>query len=118
MGQTGIQRHTIAQLAVCAMTTAAIAITAAIPACGQTVAEFYRGKIIEPGISSSVGGGQDAHGRLLARHMPKYLPELRADARKARLEINPVAGNEVHALVTDLYATPAPVVQKAAELLK
>jgi tripartite-type tricarboxylate transporter receptor subunit TctC len=40
----------------------------------QTDAEFFRGKTITLGIPSDVGGGYDAHGRLLARYLPKYLP--------------------------------------------
>jgi tripartite-type tricarboxylate transporter receptor subunit TctC len=40
----------------------------------QTVAEFYKGRTIEVGISSTVGGGYDAHARMLARHMGKYIP--------------------------------------------
>jgi tripartite-type tricarboxylate transporter receptor subunit TctC len=45
-------------------------------------------------------------------------PELLADARKARLEIMPVAGDEVQKLVADLYGTPAPVVRKVVDMLK
>jgi len=45
-------------------------------------------------------------------------PELLADAAKARLEILPVSGGEVQKLVSELYATPAPVVEKASEMLK
>jgi len=55
----------------------AIAVTAAAlasPGHAQTVAEFYRGKTIALEIGSSVGGGYDTHGRLLARHMSKYIP--------------------------------------------
>ena len=44
-------------------------------------------------------------------------PELLADAKKARLEILPVSGGEVQ-FVAELYATPAPVVGKASEMLK
>ncbi len=40
----------------------------------QTPAEFYQGRTIEIGISSTVGGGYDAHARLLARTMGKYIP--------------------------------------------
>jgi len=40
----------------------------------QTPAEFYKGKTIELGISSTVGGGYDAHARMLARHMGQYVP--------------------------------------------
>jgi tripartite-type tricarboxylate transporter receptor subunit TctC len=40
----------------------------------QTVAEFYKGKTVEIYIGTSAGGGYDAYGRLLARHMGKHLP--------------------------------------------
>lgn len=40
----------------------------------QTPADFYRGRTIELGISSTVGGGYDAHARMLARTMGKYIP--------------------------------------------
>jgi tripartite-type tricarboxylate transporter receptor subunit TctC len=49
----------------------AIAVTSAQ---AQTVAEFYNGRTIEIGISSTVGGGYDAHARMLARHMGRYIP--------------------------------------------
>src|SRR5258705_8369155 len=53
---------------------AALAIVAA-PLChAQTPAEFYRGKTIDLYIGTSVGGGYDAYGRMLARHMSKYMP--------------------------------------------
>jgi tripartite-type tricarboxylate transporter receptor subunit TctC len=44
------------------------------PARAQTPAEFYRGKTINLDIGSSVGGGYDIHGRLLARHIGKHIP--------------------------------------------
>jgi tripartite-type tricarboxylate transporter receptor subunit TctC len=44
------------------------------PAPAQTPAEFYRGKTIELNIGSSVGGGYDVHGRLLARHLGRHMP--------------------------------------------
>jgi tripartite-type tricarboxylate transporter receptor subunit TctC len=53
---------------------AALALPAMSSASAQTPAEFYKGKTIELDISSSVGGGYDIHGRLLARHMTKYMP--------------------------------------------
>ena len=40
----------------------------------QTPAEFYKGRTIEIDVSSTTGGGYDTHARLLARHMPKYIP--------------------------------------------
>jgi tripartite-type tricarboxylate transporter receptor subunit TctC len=57
-----------------AVLIAATAALAPMPGHAQTPAEFYRGKTISLEISSSVGGGYDIHGRLLARHMSKYLP--------------------------------------------
>ena len=41
-----------------------------------------------------------------------------ADAEKAQLEINPVAGDEIEKLVKELYGTPPAIAQKAAALLK
>ncbi len=55
---------------------AAVAVLqASLPiASAQTPAEFYKGRTIEVGISSTVGGGYDAHARMLARVMSKYIP--------------------------------------------
>jgi tripartite-type tricarboxylate transporter receptor subunit TctC len=44
-------------------------------------------------------------------------PEFRTDADKSKLEINPVAGDKVDALVRDIYRTPPPVTQHAAAIL-
>jgi len=44
------------------------------PGSAQSPAEFYRGKTIELDIGTSVGGGYDAYGRMLARNMGKYIP--------------------------------------------
>jgi tripartite-type tricarboxylate transporter receptor subunit TctC len=53
----------------------AAALSLVVPsASAQTPAEFYKGKTIELDIGTSVGGGYDVHGRLLARHMSKYMP--------------------------------------------
>jgi tripartite-type tricarboxylate transporter receptor subunit TctC len=52
----------------------AATLASACPARTQSVAEFYRGKTINLDIGSSVGGGYDIHGRLLARHIGKYIP--------------------------------------------
>jgi tripartite-type tricarboxylate transporter receptor subunit TctC len=47
----------------------------AAPLChAQTIADFYRGKSVDLYIGTSVGGGYDAYGRMLARHIGKYLP--------------------------------------------
>jgi tripartite-type tricarboxylate transporter receptor subunit TctC len=44
------------------------------PGRAQSPAEFYKGKTIELVIGTSVGGGYDAYGRMLARTMGKYIP--------------------------------------------
>jgi tripartite-type tricarboxylate transporter receptor subunit TctC len=44
--------------------------------------------------------------------------EFLADAEKAKLEINPVDGDKVHALVKEIYATPPEVAKQAAAALK
>jgi tripartite-type tricarboxylate transporter receptor subunit TctC len=43
-------------------------------ACAQTPAEFFKGKTIDLYIGTSVGGGYDAYGRLVARHLGRHLP--------------------------------------------
>ena len=43
--------------------------------------------------------------------------EFLADAEKAKMEINPVSGEEVDALVKEAYATPPAIAKQAAELL-
>ncbi len=48
--------------------------TAAAPALAESVADFYRGKSITMVISTGVGGGYDRNGRMIARHMIRYIP--------------------------------------------
>ena len=43
-------------------------------AAGQTVADFYKGKVLKVIIGYAPGGGFDAYARLLAEHLPKHLP--------------------------------------------
>src|SRR3954467_4751608 len=57
--------HSVLGLAAALATSSAFA---------QTPVEFYKGKTIELDIGTSAGGGYDVHSRLLAKHMPKYLP--------------------------------------------
>jgi len=61
------------------MTWRGVALLAALvfavaPARAESVEEFYRGKSITLVIGYSVGGGYDLYGRLLARHLGKYIP--------------------------------------------
>jgi tripartite-type tricarboxylate transporter receptor subunit TctC len=44
--------------------------------------------------------------------------EFRADADKAKLEIDPAPGDKVQALVKEIYATPVEVTKQAAAALK
>jgi hypothetical protein len=45
-------------------------------------------------------------------------PDFLADADKAQLEITPVAGDKVQALVAEVYATPPEIAKRAAALLQ
>jgi tripartite-type tricarboxylate transporter receptor subunit TctC len=56
-------------IAVALMTT-----VMARPASSAGVEDFYRGKTVSLLIGYSVGGGYDAYGRLVARHLGKYIP--------------------------------------------
>jgi tripartite-type tricarboxylate transporter receptor subunit TctC len=40
-----------------------------------------------------------------------------AEAEKAQLEVNPVAGEDLQKLVAEIYGTPPEVARKAAQLL-
>ena len=44
------------------------------PSAAQSVADFYKGKQITMIVGSSPGGGYDAQGRLVARHISKHIP--------------------------------------------
>ncbi len=44
-------------------------------------------------------------------------PEFVAEAERAQLEVNPVAGEDLQKLVAEIYRTPPEVAQKAAQLL-
>jgi hypothetical protein len=44
-------------------------------------------------------------------------PDLLADAKKQRLEINPLSGDEVQQLVTKVYSMPPDIVAKTKEAL-
>jgi len=44
--------------------------------------------------------------------------EFTTEAEKSQLEIRPVTGAAVEKLVKNVYATPAPIVRRATEMLK
>jgi tripartite-type tricarboxylate transporter receptor subunit TctC len=52
----------------------ALALSAQSAGHAQSPAEFYKGRTIELGIGTSIGGGYDAYARMLARHIGKYVP--------------------------------------------
>jgi tripartite-type tricarboxylate transporter receptor subunit TctC len=52
----------------------AAGIAAASLAHAQSVESFYRGRTVTIVVGYSVGGGYDAHARVLARHLGKHLP--------------------------------------------
>ena len=47
---------------------------AAIEARADTVADFYKGKIIRVMVGFGTGGGYDAYARLLSRHFGRHIP--------------------------------------------
>ena len=53
---------------------AAAALMGALPAHADDVAEFYKGKRISLVVSYGPGGGYDVYGRVVARHIGKFIP--------------------------------------------
>lgn len=47
---------------------------AALPADAVRAEDFYKGKTLRVVVGSSAGGGYDRYGRLVARHIGKYIP--------------------------------------------
>src|SRR6476660_4415470 len=52
----------------------AVAVLAIPKAQADDVADFYKGKRVNLIVSYGTGGGYDVYARVLARHMPKYIP--------------------------------------------
>jgi tripartite-type tricarboxylate transporter receptor subunit TctC len=59
---------------VCGIGAVLVASVIAQPARAAGVEDFYKGKTVSLVIGYSVGGGYDAYGRLVARHLGKYIP--------------------------------------------
>lgn len=53
---------------------AGLALFAPLAASADPIADFYKGKQIRLVMGFAPGGADDAYGRLLAHHMPKYIP--------------------------------------------
>ena len=47
---------------------------AAHPCTADPVAEFYRGKTVTLTVGTAAGGGYDTYARVIARHMPRFIP--------------------------------------------
>ncbi len=45
-------------------------------------------------------------------------PQFREEAKKLRLDVNPVSGADLEKTIRDIYATPAEVVKRVGELIK
>ena len=60
------------------------------------------------------------HPALPAATQPELaeLFDFMAEAEKSQLEIRPVTGASIQELVKNVYATPAPIVRRAAEMLR
>jgi tripartite-type tricarboxylate transporter receptor subunit TctC len=62
------------RLAVASAVVAPLVALAATQATADPVADFYKGKTIQMVIGVSAGGDYDLRARLLAKHLPKYIP--------------------------------------------
>ena len=50
------------------------AVLIATPSAADAVADFYRGKTVRLLVGAAVGGGYDAVGRAVARHIGRHIP--------------------------------------------
>jgi tripartite-type tricarboxylate transporter receptor subunit TctC len=57
-----------------AMVAAGMGILFALPAAADPISDFYKGKRLKYIQSSAPGGGYDATGRTVARHLPRHIP--------------------------------------------
>jgi tripartite-type tricarboxylate transporter receptor subunit TctC len=57
-----------------ATVAAAVAVLSPLVAHAQSPADFYKGKQIAMITAASPGGGYDQYARLIAQHMPRYIP--------------------------------------------
>src|ERR1700719_2352406 len=57
-----------------AAATAVVLALAGAPAQADSVADFYKGKVVNLVVGYGSGGGYDVYGRLVATHLGKYIP--------------------------------------------
>lgn len=62
----------------------------------QSAEEFFSGKTLNYIVSSEPGGGYDTYGRLIARHMEKYLPVRRIVVRNVTGAGNIIGANTIY----------------------
>src|SRR5258705_9436867 len=65
--------HPLRQLRGLAFAVLTLAPSSLCHAQAPAPAEFYKGRTIDLYVGTSVGGGYDAYGRMLARHMSRYM---------------------------------------------
>ena len=88
---------------------ALLALPAATSASVQTPEAFYKGNRITVVIGCTPGGVYDIYARTIVRHLGK---------QQQKLEIDPVPGDEIQALVRQIYASPSDVVARARAAIK
>src|ERR1043166_5056435 len=59
---------------IAALAAAAVCFAANIASAQDAVEAFYRGKTVTITVGSAVGGGYDAYGRLVGRHLGRHIP--------------------------------------------
>src|SRR5215469_15227628 len=72
MAMAGLR--TIGGILAKSLSALAALIALALPVRAETIADFYKGRIMPLVIGFSVGGGYDAYARLLARYIGKHIP--------------------------------------------
>src|SRR5687768_16185280 len=57
-----------------ALSVIAVALAGPPAASAQSVESFYKGKRLTMMVGSAVGGGYDAHARMVSRHLGRFIP--------------------------------------------
>ena len=88
--EPGPRRHTISLVAACGLVLALLLANAAR---AQSVEQFYKGRALTMLVGTSPGGINDISARLVARHLPRFIP----GAPTVVVQSNPGAGGLVTA---------------------
>lgn len=90
----------VRRLFLAAVALAALAASPALAAPGPD-AEFFRGKTVTYIVCAAAGGGYDTYGRLLTRHMSKYMPGTRFIIRNVPGAGHIIGANTIYAARPD-----------------